>query len=131
MTNTDQVNNLYSGGKVCVAGISGTQMFFKENSKMKTGFINGNENDQIILSINGEGDNFRKLSNINLFYDENSKKNIFAKKELEAIKIYATILKQQKGEKITIFKQKKRKRYKRKQGFRPLETILLINKIEA
>ena len=43
----------------------------------------------------------------------------------------ATITAQERGPKITIFKMKRRKGYRRKQGHRQEYTELLIDRIEA
>jgi large subunit ribosomal protein L21 len=45
--------------------------------------------------------------------------------------VTATIKSQTKGEKVTIFKYKRRKAYKRTQGHRQPITVLEINKINA
>ena len=44
-------------------------------------------------------------------------------------KVTAEVLNQDKGEKIIVFKKKRRKGYKKKQGHRQLQTTLKITKI--
>lgn len=48
---------------------------------------------------------------------------------LKGAKVEAEILEQCKGDKIVVFKKKRRKGYHKKQGHRQLYTLLKINKI--
>ena len=49
---------------------------------------------------------------------------------VKGAKVLAKVLKQAKGDKVIVFKYKPKKRYKKKQGFRPQFTELEITKIE-
>jgi large subunit ribosomal protein L21 len=46
-------------------------------------------------------------------------------------KVTATVLEQGKGEKVIIFKKKRRKNYRRRNGHRQLQTVLRIADIHA
>jgi large subunit ribosomal protein L21 len=50
---------------------------------------------------------------------------------LEGAAVHASIVEQNKAKKILVFKYKRRKRYRRKQGHRQLYTAVRIDKIEA
>lgn len=50
---------------------------------------------------------------------------------LAGASVAATILAQQRGEKIIVFKKKRRKNYRRKKGHRQYETVLRITGITA
>lgn len=50
---------------------------------------------------------------------------------LEGAKVETEILEQGRGDKIIVFKRKKRKGYRKKQGHRQAYTLLKINKIMA
>lgn len=57
------------------------------------------------------------------------KGTIVGKPKVANAKVTAEVLDQDKGEKITVFKKKRRKGYKKKQGHRQLQTTLKITKI--
>lgn len=50
---------------------------------------------------------------------------------VEGAKVEATVGTTQKGEKIQVIKFKRKNRYFRNKGFRPIETVLTINKVIA
>jgi large subunit ribosomal protein L21 len=50
---------------------------------------------------------------------------------LEGAKVIGTITDQGRGPKITIFKSKRRKQYRRKQGHRQSYTEILVDKLEG
>ena len=50
---------------------------------------------------------------------------------LDNVVVHGTIVEQGKGRKIIVFKYKRRKRYRRKQGHRQLFTAIKIGTIEA
>ena len=50
---------------------------------------------------------------------------------VEGAKVTATVLEQIKGEKIVVFKKKRRKNFRRKRGHRQLLTVLRITDIAA
>jgi large subunit ribosomal protein L21 len=50
---------------------------------------------------------------------------------VEGAKVTATVLEQGKGEKVIIFKKKRRKNYRRRNGHRQLQTVLRIADIHA
>jgi large subunit ribosomal protein L21 len=45
--------------------------------------------------------------------------------------VTATVLEQRKGEKVIIFKKKRRQNYRRKNGHRQLETVLKVTGVSA
>lgn len=48
---------------------------------------------------------------------------------VEGGKVVCKVEEHKKGEKIRVFKHKKRKRYMRTQGFRPMQTVLTVESI--
>lgn len=50
---------------------------------------------------------------------------------VENVKVQAQILEEKKGEKVTVFKFKRRKKYQKKQGHRQIYTLLKISDIVA
>lgn len=50
---------------------------------------------------------------------------------VENAKVVGTVVKHGRGKKITVFKYKPKKKYKRKQGHRQAFTRVLVDKIEA
>ncbi|MCD5396145.1 MAG: 50S ribosomal protein L21 [Candidatus Pacebacteria bacterium] len=50
---------------------------------------------------------------------------------VEGAKVIGKVLEHKKGKKITVFKYKPKKRYRKKQGHRQLYTVVEIKKIEA
>ena len=50
---------------------------------------------------------------------------------VDGAKVTATVLEQIKGEKIVVFKKKRRKNYRRKKGHRQLLTVLRVTDIAA
>ena len=50
---------------------------------------------------------------------------------LKGAKVMATIVKQGRGEKITIFKKKRRQNYRRTRGHRQQQTVIQITDIKA
>jgi large subunit ribosomal protein L21 len=50
-------------------------------------------------------------------------------KSVDGLKVQAEILAQAKGDKVTVFKKRRRHNYRRKQGHRQLHTILQITQI--
>jgi large subunit ribosomal protein L21 len=64
-------------------------------------------------------------------FDEKGETVKVGKPYVEGAKVEATVGTTAKGEKVHILKFKRKNRYARKRGFRPIETILTINKIVA
>jgi large subunit ribosomal protein L21 len=50
-------------------------------------------------------------------------------KSVDGLKVQAEIVAQAKGDKVTVFKKRRRHNYRRKQGHRQLHTILMITQI--
>ena len=59
----------------------------------------------------------------------NGEKVIVGKPTISGAKITATVIEQKKGEKIRVMKFKAKVRYRRTMGFRPMLSILKIEKI--
>ena len=51
--------------------------------------------------------------------------------DLSKVKVHGTVLGQKRGEKVRVFKKKRRKGYRRKKGHRQDLTEILITKIEV
>ena len=58
-------------------------------------------------------------------------KAIIDKSELESVKVEGKVIAQERAKKVIVFKFKRRKGYKRKQGHRQEQTKLHITKIHA
>jgi len=56
---------------------------------------------------------------------------VIDKKKLEKVKVHGTVLAQKRGDKVRVFKMKRRKGYRRKKGHRQYLTEILITKIEV
>ena len=62
---------------------------------------------------------------------DNGKETVVGKPLIEGARVAATVLDQTRGDKIIVFKKKRRKDYKRKKGHRQDLTVLRINEILA
>ena len=62
---------------------------------------------------------------------DNGKETVVGKPLVEGARVAATVLDQTRGEKIIVFKKKRRKDYKRKKGHRQDLTVLRITEILA
>lgn len=101
--------------KFAVIKTGGKQYLVKENDKVKIEKIIGEEGqkidfDQVLLVVDGD-------------------KIEIGQPLLKNKKISAKILKQGKGDKVTVIKFHKKKRYRRKRGHRQLYTQILIEKV--
>ncbi len=93
----------------------GHQYQVKEGSQLKVDFISGKIGDEI---------KFEKVLMVN------SGSPTFGTPLLNGALVSATIKEQSRGEKIKIFKYKRRKAYKRTRGHRQLYTLIEINTIK-
>ena len=89
------------------------------------------EKDQELLVNRIEGEDGSKLEfNDVLMLDNNGKVSI-GDPIVKGVKVSATILSQQKGDKVLVFKKKRRKGYRKMNGHRQLLTKIKIEKITA
>ncbi|MCK9466762.1 MAG: 50S ribosomal protein L21 [Candidatus Absconditabacterales bacterium] len=63
-------------------------------------------------------------------FDEKGENVLVGSPYIQKAKVSVEILETKKGKKINVLKFKRKNRYKRKFGFRPIETVLEIKKIE-
>lgn len=88
------------------------------------------KNDKIFVEkIEGEDGTVIKLDQVLMIADE--KKSTVGAPVLEGAIVEATIIRQDRGPKITIFKKKRRQNYRRKKGHRQDLTYIQITDIKA
>ena len=100
-----------------VVATGGKQYRINEGDRIRVEKLNGDTGDKVVLDrvlMLGEGEKSKIGSPI-----------------LEGAKVKAEIVDQYRGEKIVVFKYKKRKNYRRKMGHRQSYTDLRIEKIES
>jgi len=100
-----------------VCKIKGHQYLVKEGDKIKVDYLEGGKRTKINFSKNL------------LFFDDQGKKILIGQPFLKDIVVEAEVINEGKGEKIIVFKHKKRKGYRRKKGARPLYSEIIIKKI--
>ena len=86
--------------------------------------------DKIIVDslMGSEGDKIT-ISEVLMLSDEKASGFKVGAPTISGAKVSATILKQQKAPKVTIFKYKRRKNYKKTVGHRQPQTVIQINNI--
>ena len=88
--------------------------------------------DTIVMNkIDGECGSPIEFKNILMVVDHDSGRIDVGAPFVEGVSVAAEIIRQTKGEKITVFKSKRRKGYRRKMGHRQLLTELVIKEITA
>ncbi|HOK41004.1 MAG TPA: 50S ribosomal protein L21 [bacterium] len=99
-----------------IVDILGNQMKVEEGETILVPYISDkNINDEI------------EFNKVLLYVDENNKK--IGQPYLENAIVKGKIINYIKGKKVIVYKFKRRKRYERKLGFRPMYTSLKIEKI--
>ncbi|MBV4436812.1 50S ribosomal protein L21 [Clostridium tyrobutyricum] len=89
------------------------------------------EGDVIYVEkINADVDSTVEIDNV-LAVSKEDGKLVVRKSELESAKVSAKVLAQGKNKKIVVFKYKRKKDYRKKQGHRQPYTKLQIEKIDA
>ena len=105
---------------IAVIKASGRQYHIKTGDVIKIDKISGDVGDQIIFD------------RILALYDDNKIEEAkLGGPFIESAKVNAKILDQVKDKKVIVFKKKRRKNYRRKQGHRQEITILKILEIEG
>jgi large subunit ribosomal protein L21 len=88
------------------------------------------EGDQITVEKLA-GDVGAKVTLAEVLLVRKDKETLVGTLQVANAKVEAKVVAQDKGEKITVFKKKRRKGYKKKQGHRQLQTTLKITKISG
>ncbi len=86
-------------------------------------------NQEIIVDKLETQDKNLEIKNVLLYKDDN--KVLFGKPYIKDASVSAEIIKEKKGEKIVVFKYKRRKGYKKRTGHRQLYTVLKIKEIKV
>ncbi len=88
------------------------------------------KDDKITVEkLDGDEGKAVTLDNVLFFFD--GQKATIGEPEVKGASVKATIVKQTRGEKITVFKKKRRQNYRRKKGHKQDLTILQITDIKA
>lgn len=88
------------------------------------------KDDQITVEkLDGEEGKAITLDNVLFLFD--GKKATLGEPEVKGAAVKAKILKHTRGEKITVFKKKRRQNYRRKKGHKQDLTVLQITDIKA
>lgn len=86
-------------------------------------------NQEIIVDKLEAQDKNLEIKNVLLYKDDH--KVLFGKPYIKDASVSAEIIKEKKGEKIVVFKYKRRKGYKKRTGHRQLYTVLKIKEIKV
>jgi len=89
------------------------------------------EGSKIIIEKIDAGDNETVVFDKILLLNKSEKDTVVGQPYVGGASVSCTVLKQIKGDKIVIFKKKRRKNYRKKQGHRQKYTLLRIDKINA
>lgn len=99
-----------------IAEASGSQFWLEESYRYKFDRIQATVGNQLI---------FKKI----LLYKDNEDV-FFGQPLLSDVNVYGTVVSHFKQRKVIVYKMRSKKKTRKKQGFRPLKTMVQINKIE-
>lgn len=102
-----------------VISLQGHQYIVSEWTELVVDNLSTQENEKMVID------------SVVAVFDENWNNVRMGTPFVEGVKVEATVGNTQKGEKVHVIKFKRKNRYFRNKGFRPLETVLVIDKIVA
>lgn len=90
------------------------------------------QGDELVVDqLEGERGDKVDFSTVLLTFDDEGKQVAIGTPYLEKVSVTTKIVEQKKGDKVKVFKFQGKKRYHKTRGFRPSQTILFIEKINA
>ncbi|MFZ2151024.1 MAG: 50S ribosomal protein L21 [Candidatus Absconditicoccaceae bacterium] len=101
-----------------VISLKGHQYIVNEGLELTVDKVDGNPGDKI------------EIEEVIAIFDQEGTDVKVGNPTIAKAKVVAEIMETKKGKKVKIVKFKRKNRYERNMGFRPLQTILKINKIQ-